>query len=83
MLSEFTAANIESQQKLIEQHGVIIRNFPKEVFKKILEISNNVVSETANQGKINKEIYSSWSNFKNNTKLRAPYAEFGYLNLSN
>ena len=82
MLSEFTAANIEAQQKLVNNHGVIIKNFPKDVFKKILEISEDVVAETANLGKINKEIYDSWASFKRNTKLRAPYAEFGYLNLS-
>ena len=35
MLSEFTAANNEAQQKLTNEHGVSIQNFPKDVFSKI------------------------------------------------
>ncbi len=83
MISEFTAANVEAQEKLVNNHGVIIKNFPKKVFKKILEISEQVVAETANEGEINSAIYNSWSSFKEKTKLRAPFAEFGYFNLSN
>ena len=83
MFSEFTAANIEAQQKLVNSHGVIIKNFPKDVFDLMMELSKEVVSETASEGKINREIYDSWSFFKKNAKLRSPFAEHGYANLSN
>ncbi len=82
MLSEFTAANIDAQQKLINKHGVIINNFPKDVFRLMMQISSDVVAETASLGKINKDIYESWSSFKKNARLRSPYAEHGYVNLS-
>ena len=82
MISEFTAANIEAQKKLVEQHNVLIRNFPQDVFNLMLKLSKEVVSETASEGKINKEIYNSWESFKNNARLRSPFDEHGYTNLS-
>ncbi len=83
MISEFTAANIDAQQKLINDHGVIIRNFPKDVFDLMMKISKEVVKETSAEGKLNEEIYNSWSTFKENARLRTPFAEHGYANLSN
>ncbi len=82
MLSEFTAANSDAQQKLVNQHNVEVLNFPKKVFKTMINISNDVVAETANQGEINKKIYNSWNKFKNIARLRAPFAEHGFINLS-
>ena len=83
MISEFTAANIDAQQKLVNEHGVIIRNFPKDVFNLMMTLSKEVVSETASEGKLNKEIYESWVAFKNIAKDRAAFNEHGYTNLSN
>ena len=83
MLSEFTAANIDAQQKLINKHGVIINNFPQDVFDSMIKLSRQVVEETSSEGKINKDIYESWSKFKENARLRAPYAEHGYVRMSN
>ena len=83
MLSEFTAANIDAQQKLENDHGVIIRNFPKDVFNLMMSLSREVVAETALEGKINKDIYNSWNKFKENAIKRSPFNEHGYTNLSN
>ena len=43
-------------------------------------ISDEVVSETANEGDLNKRIYDSWSKFKKEAKERGPFAEQGYMN---
>ena len=83
MLSEFTAANIDAQQKLVNDHGVIIRNFPKDVFNLMILLSKEVATETASEGKINKDIYDSWYKFKENAIKRSPFNEHGYTNLSN
>ena len=83
MISEFTAANIDAQEKLVKEHGVIIRNFPKDVFNLMMSLSKEVVSETATEGKLNKEIYESWSAFKEKARQRAAFNEHGYTNLSN
>ena len=83
MISEFTAANIDAQEKLVKEHGVIIRNFPKDVFNLMMSLSKDVVSETAAEGKLNKKIYESWSTFKEQARQRAAFNEHGYTNLSN
>ena len=83
MISEFTAANIDAQEKLVKEHGVIIRNFPKDVFNLMMSLSKEVVSETAAEGKLNKKIYESWSVFKEKATQRAAFNEHGYTNLSN
>ncbi len=82
MLSEFTAANSDAQQKLVNEHNVEVLNFPKQVFKTMINISNDVVAETASEGKINRKIYESWNKFKNVARLRSPFAEQGFINLS-
>ena len=83
MISEFTAANIDAQEKLVKEHSVIIRNFPKDVFNLMMSLSKEVVSETAAEGKLNKKIYESWSAFKEKARQRAAFNEHGYTNLSN
>ena len=83
MISEFTAANIDAQEKLVKEHGVIIRNFPKDVFNLMMSLSKDVVSETAAEGRLNKKIYESWSTFKEKARQRAAFNEHGYTNLSN
>ena len=83
MISEFTAANIDAQEKLVKEHGAIIRNFPKDVFNLMMSLSKDVVSETAAEGKLNKKIYESWSEFKEKARQRAAFNEHGYTNLSN
>ncbi len=82
MLSEFTAANSDAQQKLVNEHNVEVLNFSKDIFKNMIKISDEVVAETASEGKINKEIYNSWKNFKKIARKRAPFAEHGFINLS-
>ena len=83
MISEFTAANIDAQEKLVKEHSVIIRNFPKDVFNLMISLSKDVVAETATEGKLNKKIYESWSAFKEKARQRAAFNEHGYTNLSN
>ena len=82
MISEFTAANIDAQEKLVKDHKVLIKNFPKDVFNLMIKLSKEVVAETASEGKINKEIYNSWSTFKKKASYRNDFNEHGYNSLS-
>ena len=79
MLAEFTRGNSAAQRKLINEHGVIINNFPKEVYNTMFKLSEEVVAETANEGEINKRIYNSWIKFKEDVRERAPFSEQGYM----
>lgn len=79
-LAEFTAANSNAQRVLTEKHGVTINNFPEDVIKSAFATSIDVVSETADEGKLAKKIFESWWNFRKDAVDRAPYAERGYMN---
>ena len=81
MLAEFTAANNESQRVLIEEHGVQLRPFPKDVFDEMLVHSDDVVRATAQEGDLARRIFESWERFRNEARARNPYAEQGYLQL--
>lgn len=80
MLSEFTAGNVASLQALINDHGITPRKMPDEVIKMLLKISDDVVAETADLGPLNRRIYESWSTFRDQAAVLAPYAEKGALN---
>ena len=40
MLSEFTAANSDAQQKLVNEHNVEVLNFSKDIFRNMIKISD-------------------------------------------
>ncbi len=81
MLAEFTAANNESQRVLVEEHGVELRPFPKDVFDEMLVHSDDVVRATAEEGDLARRIFESWERFRSEARARNPYAEQGYLQL--
>ena len=81
MLAEFTAANNESQRVLVEEHGVELRPFPKDVFDEMLVHSDDVVRATAQEGDLARRIFESWERFRTEARARNPYAEQGYLQL--
>ena len=51
--------NSISLNELEKKFNVIIRHYPKEITKKMLTISRDVVG-FSNLGKVHNEIYSSW-----------------------
>lgn len=81
MLAEFTAANIHSQRVLTEEHGVVLRPFPADVFEEMMRHSDDVVRETAREGDLARRIFESWERFRTEARARNPYAEQGYLQL--
>ena len=81
MLAEFTAANVESQRVLVEEHGVQIRPFPEEVFREMMRHSDDVVRATAEEDDLARRIFESWERFRADARARNPYAEQGYLQL--
>ena len=79
MHAEFTAANVESQRVLVEEHGVQTRPFPAEVSREMLRHSDDVVRATAQEDDLARRIFESWDRFRADAGARNPYAEQGYL----
>ncbi|MDP6350750.1 MAG: TRAP transporter substrate-binding protein [Alphaproteobacteria bacterium] len=79
LLGEFTAFNGIGLQSLLNEHDVNVRTLPKDVLRRWFEVSADVVSETAQDGDINRRIYDSWSKFRKEALALAPYAEYGFM----
>ncbi len=73
-LGEYMYQNSNSLNELEKKFNVIIRHYPKEITKKMLTISRDVVRSFSNLGKVHNEIYSSW---EENLKKFNRYQEFG------
>ena len=73
-LGEYMYQNSISLNELEKKFNVIIRHYPKEITKKMLTISRDVVRSFSNLGKVHNEIYSSW---EENLKKFNRYQEFG------
>ena len=73
-LGEYMYQNSISLNELEKKFNVIIRHYPKEITKKMLIISRDVVRGFSNLGKVHNEIYSSW---EENLKKFNRYQEFG------
>ena len=73
-LGEYMYQNSISLNELEKKFNVIIRHYPKEITKKMLIISRDVVRSFSNLGKVHNEIYSSW---EENLKKFNRYQEFG------
>ena len=59
LLGEFTAFNGIGLQSLLNEYGVKVRTLPADVLQRWFEVSADVVSETAQDGDINRRIYES------------------------
>jgi len=75
------AANIQLQRMLTEEHGVVLRPFPTDVFTEMMRHSHDVVRETAEEGDLARRLFESWERFRTEARARNPYAEQGYLQL--
>lgn len=78
MIMETAANNARALKALVKDHGVILGTFPDEIIKAFLEVSEQVVKETADKTEIGKRIYDSWYGFRSEMLDYNPYAEFGY-----
>ncbi|MFT6732691.1 MAG: TRAP-type mannitol/chloroaromatic compound transport system substrate-binding protein [Polaribacter sp.] len=64
MLAEFTLKNSEALKTLVSEHGVILKQLPKDVLDKFQKISEELVKELGQHDEISKKIYASYLAFK-------------------
>ncbi len=63
MHAEYTRNNPRSLRTLVDQHGVKLREFPRDVLKKLQSISTEVLNELSARHADFKEIYDSYTAF--------------------
>jgi len=62
MMAEYNANNSSSLEKLIKEHGVILRRFDNEIFKKFGEASIQVFDETRQHSNLSNRIHENFVN---------------------
>jgi TRAP-type mannitol/chloroaromatic compound transport system substrate-binding protein len=77
--AEYFARNAESLSVLLEEHGVILNNYPHDVLKAMFEVSEQVNAETASEGDINRRIYESWNAFRKRAMDYQPLSDYGFI----
>ena len=79
VLSHFQAVNDASYQKLINEHGVQMRQLPNEVMNALGERSGEVVSDIASKDPVAQELFSHIVNFRSSILRWTGVSEKEYL----
>ena len=80
MLADYTAKNNQALQTLVEKHKVELRQYPDDVIKKLLVLSNEVVENVGQYDEISKKIYKSYNDFRTNVIQSGRISDQGYMN---
>ncbi|HKK04394.1 MAG TPA: TRAP transporter substrate-binding protein DctP [Gammaproteobacteria bacterium] len=80
VLSEYVALNNDALQTLIKDHHVTLREFPKDVLKKLHSLSDEVVAEIASKDATSKKVYTSFKKFLDRVVPWSDISERAYLN---
>lgn len=80
MESEYYYQNIQAMQELKKKHNVKVQRYPDEILKEFFRVSEEVVADTANLGDINRRIYESYKQFREQSMDSAGVLELGFMN---
>lgn len=79
-LAEFNARNNDALDTLTDKHKVILRKFDEKTLNAIGEASGDVVSATASEGGITKEVYDSFIKFRKKAIAWSKISDQAYWN---
>ncbi|MEM7083417.1 MAG: TRAP transporter substrate-binding protein [Pseudomonadota bacterium] len=80
MHAEYTRNNPRALRTLINEHNVELREFPRDVLKRLQAISNEVLQELSNSDADFNEIYASYSAFFGEVQPFHEVSELSYYN---
>ena len=80
MLAEFNANNGPSLDRLVNEEGVQVQQFPQDVFNLLVEASEDVTASVANVDDLGKRIYESYYEFRRLAMPWTKLAEQSYTN---
>jgi TRAP-type mannitol/chloroaromatic compound transport system substrate-binding protein len=82
-LDEYLARNNQALTELIEVHGVELRKLPDDVIEEFRSISNEILSELAEEDEIIGKVYDSYIEFKNNVTEYHKISEDSFIEARN
>jgi len=80
MLADYTAKN-NIALNFLKSTNIEIKKFPDDVLKTLREISDSILSDISSHDEITKEIYLSFTEFRDNINLWTEISNKSYLNI--
>ena len=82
-LDEYLARNNQALTELIEVHGVELRKLPDDVIEEFRAISNEILSDLAEEDEVIAKVYDSYIEFKNNVTEYHKISEDSFIEARN
>ena len=82
-LDEYLARNNQALTELIEVHGVELRKLPDDVIEEFRAISNEILSDLAEEDDVIGKVYDSYIDFKNNVTEYHKISEDSFIEARN
>jgi TRAP-type mannitol/chloroaromatic compound transport system substrate-binding protein len=80
MLAEYNTRNGDALKKMIREDNINLIKMPDDVFNEIAKLSAEVVAEVAESGEIEKRVYESYTQFRNQVIRWTNTSDYAYLN---
>lgn len=78
MLSVFESKNNEYLNKMINEHGIKLMQFPDDVIIQLRKYAEEVIGEIVEKDATSKKVYDNFSRFKKNVSAWAKISEIAY-----
>jgi TRAP-type mannitol/chloroaromatic compound transport system substrate-binding protein len=82
-LDEYLARNNQALTELVEVHGVELRKLPDDVIEEFRAISNEILSDLAEEDEVIAKVYDSYIEFKNNVTEYHKISEDSFIEARN
>ena len=82
-LDEYLARNNQALTELVEVHGVELRKLPDDVIEEFRVISNEILSDLAEEDEVIGKVYDSYIEFKNNVTEYHKISEDSFIEARN
>jgi len=80
MVDEYTTNNNAALHTLVNEHKVDVRRLPDDVLAKLMQLSDEVVHEVANKSDLGKEVFASYSKYREQAVEWHNISERAYYN---
>ena len=82
-LDEYLARNNQALTELVEVHGIELRKLPDDVIEEFRAISNEILSDLAEEDEVIGKVYDSYIEFKNNVTEYHKISEDSFIEARN
>jgi TRAP-type mannitol/chloroaromatic compound transport system substrate-binding protein len=82
-LDEYLARNNQALTELVEVHGVELRKLPDDVIEEFRAISDEILSDLAEEDEVIGKVYDSYIEFKNNVTEYHKISEDSFIEARN